>query len=367
MTLCLSQITLKFTRPLTQPSSVTSLGRALLWSTMGSGLMVTFLCGWHWNMIPGSETLETWFTTSSQTLILKPNLTMHHCKNIQQMGYIDFRISYWVIGVGSKLFLSDICCRTWSLKTQIPLGLCLFPSFLAVTRQPSLSALVITIGNIHNNVHCAHRNGLVLLGFLAILASEYIILICLQPVLTNLVYLAGRESSQDPHFHNFRCQLLHSSLAKMLEPLRPGMTKHDGHFQWAVYGIGPYIADYPEQALLACVVQNWCPRYVSGVVCNTPTYLSIQMHCTSQGNWQCRIWLLFLWAHWCVGSRVWIRSSMGWIWIDQEYCSSYLTFSHVCMSSLLLPSRMISTIGLSRSFQRPIHAHCMAPHHVGHF
>ena len=129
----------------------------------------------------------------------------------------------------------------------------------------------LSIGNIHNNVCHAHQNGLILLGFLAILASEYIILICLQPVLTNLVYLAGRESSQDPHFHNFRCQLLHSSLAKMLEPLRPGMTKPDvvrcpdGHFRRAVYGIGPYIADYPEQALLACVVQNWCPRYVSGV------------------------------------------------------------------------------------------------------
>ena len=120
-------------------------------------------------------------------------------------------------------------------------------------------------------MYAMHRNGLVLLGFLAIPASEYIILICLQPVLTNLVYLADRESSQDPHFRNFRRQLLHSSLAKMLEPLRPGMTKPDvvrcpdGHFRRAVYGIGPYIADYPEQALLACVVQNWCPRYVSGV------------------------------------------------------------------------------------------------------
>ncbi|KAG1853048.1 hypothetical protein F4604DRAFT_2044766 [Suillus subluteus] len=27
-----------------------------------------------------------------------------------------------------------------------------------------------------------------------------------------------------------------------------------------VYGLGPYIADYPEQILLSGVVQNWCPR-----------------------------------------------------------------------------------------------------------
>lgn len=36
----------------------------------------------------------------------------------------------------------------------------------------------------------------------------------------------------------------------------------DGHFCRVIYGLGPYIADYPEQALLACVVQGWCPRYV---------------------------------------------------------------------------------------------------------
>jgi hypothetical protein len=34
----------------------------------------------------------------------------------------------------------------------------------------------------------------------------------------------------------------------------------DGHFRRAIYGLGPYIADYPEQALLACIVQGWCPK-----------------------------------------------------------------------------------------------------------
>ena len=36
----------------------------------------------------------------------------------------------------------------------------------------------------------------------------------------------------------------------------------DGHFRRIIYSLGPYIADYPEQALLACIVQGWCPRYV---------------------------------------------------------------------------------------------------------
>lgn len=73
------------------------------------------------------------------------------------------------------------------------------------------------------------------------------------------------------NFRKFRRQLLHSSLAKVLNSLKPAMTQPevvrcpDGHFRKAIYGIGPYIADYPEQALLACVVQDWCTKYVARV------------------------------------------------------------------------------------------------------
>jgi len=34
----------------------------------------------------------------------------------------------------------------------------------------------------------------------------------------------------------------------------------DSHFRRVIYGLGPYIADYPEQVLLATIVQGWCPR-----------------------------------------------------------------------------------------------------------
>jgi len=37
----------------------------------------------------------------------------------------------------------------------------------------------------------------------------------------------------------------------------------DGHYRRIIYGLGPYIADYPEQVLLTCVVQGWCPMYVA--------------------------------------------------------------------------------------------------------
>jgi hypothetical protein len=90
--------------------------------------------------------------------------------------------------------------------------------------------------------------------------------------------IADKEYSKNAKFRKFRRQLFHSSLARILESLKSGMTKPevvrcpDGHFRRAVYGLGPYIADYPEQALLACIVQGWCAKYVIGL---TLTILSV--------------------------------------------------------------------------------------------
>jgi hypothetical protein len=36
----------------------------------------------------------------------------------------------------------------------------------------------------------------------------------------------------------------------------------DGHYCRAIFGLGPYIADYPEQVWLAAIVSGWCPTYV---------------------------------------------------------------------------------------------------------
>jgi len=107
--------------------------------------------------------------------------------------------------------------------------------------------LYMSTGNIHNNTRHAHRNGVVLVGFLAIPKTD-------------------KMYADDPKFRKFRHQLYHSSLAHILVSLKPGMTKPevvccpDGHYRCAIYGLGPYIADYPEQALLAYIVQGWCPK-----------------------------------------------------------------------------------------------------------
>ena len=34
----------------------------------------------------------------------------------------------------------------------------------------------------------------------------------------------------------------------------------DDHFRQAIYGLGPYIADYQEQVLLSGIVQGWCAK-----------------------------------------------------------------------------------------------------------
>ncbi|KAJ7220735.1 hypothetical protein GGX14DRAFT_532634 [Mycena pura] len=56
-----------------------------------------------------------------------------------------------------------------------------------------------------------------------------------------------------PKSSYFCRQMYHASLALVVRC-------PDGHFRRVIYGIGPYIADYPEQVWLAAVVQNWCPK-----------------------------------------------------------------------------------------------------------
>ncbi|EGO23499.1 hypothetical protein SERLADRAFT_449880 [Serpula lacrymans var. lacrymans S7.9] len=118
------------------------------------------------------------------------------------------------------------------------------------TGQNEYYPVYISIGNVHNNVRRAHRNAVALLGFLAIPKTE-------------------KKYANDVKFRKFRRQLFHTSLARILQDLKPGMLVPevlrctDMHFRRVIYGIGPYIADYPEQALLACIVQGWCPRCIA--------------------------------------------------------------------------------------------------------
>ncbi|KZP08510.1 hypothetical protein FIBSPDRAFT_901232 [Athelia psychrophila] len=107
--------------------------------------------------------------------------------------------------------------------------------------------IYLSIGNIHNNVRRAHRDGVVLLGFLPIAKTD-------------------KCHAESDTFRNFRRQLSHTSIAKMLISLQDSFTTPeinrcpDGHFRRTIYGAGPYIGDYPEQCMLTAIVQGWCPK-----------------------------------------------------------------------------------------------------------
>ena len=76
--------------------------------------------------------------------------------------------------------------------------------------------------------------------------------------------IAEKEHANSAEFRRFRRQLFHSSLARILSSLKKGMSTPEkvqcanGFYQKAVYGIGPYIADYPEQVLVSGIVQGRC-------------------------------------------------------------------------------------------------------------
>lgn len=133
------------------------------------------------------------------------------------------------------------------------------------TGQNEYYPLYMSIGNVHNNVRRAHRNAVTLIGFLAIPKGVH--LIKFHGLMTDIA-TADRRYADDIHYRKFCRQIFHSSLSRILQPLKPGMTTPevtrcgDGHFRRVIYGLGPYIADYPEQALLACIVQGWCPKCV---------------------------------------------------------------------------------------------------------
>ncbi|KAJ7813044.1 hypothetical protein B0H14DRAFT_3090426 [Mycena olivaceomarginata] len=105
----------------------------------------------------------------------------------------------------------------------------------------------LSLGNIYNTMRRGHRNGVVPFIFLAIPKSD-------------------RKYDNDPEFRKFKKQLYHASLAAVLSSLKSGMTTPvvrrcpDGHFRRCIYDFGPFIADYPEQVMLAAIVQNWCAK-----------------------------------------------------------------------------------------------------------
>ncbi|KAF8813200.1 hypothetical protein BYT27DRAFT_7220575 [Phlegmacium glaucopus] len=106
--------------------------------------------------------------------------------------------------------------------------------------------LYFSIGMVHNSVRRAHHNAVHL---------TYVFDDC--------------KYDNDLKFHQFKHQLYHSSISAIFSTLKPAMKTPtiyrcpDGHFHRVIFDLGPFIADYPEQVMLASVLQNWCPHCTS--------------------------------------------------------------------------------------------------------
>ena len=80
-------------------------------------------------------------------------------------------------------------------------------------------------------------------------------------------YVDTKADMKDGEFHYCHHQIFHSSIAHILQSLKPVMTKPevvqcpDGHFCHAI-SLGPYIGNYLEQYLLSHIIQGWCVKWV---------------------------------------------------------------------------------------------------------
>lgn len=113
------------------------------------------------------------------------------------------------------------------------------------TGQHEYHPVYLSVGNVCNRLRRAHKDALVLIGFLPIPKGS-------------------RRDTENETFRDFRRRLFHGSLTVINKPLEPFMHDwdvircSDHHFRRVVYGLGPYIADYPEQSAASGTVYNWC-------------------------------------------------------------------------------------------------------------
>ncbi|KAH9935835.1 hypothetical protein B0H21DRAFT_699140 [Amylocystis lapponica] len=206
----------------------------------------------------------TWMSAAHEFHFRDPDLLIQKLvSNPDFKGEIDYAIMrQFEPEAPHQRHLQDFMGGDWTWKQGNIIaedpnthGSCFVPIILGsdkttvsvATGQNEYYPIYISIGNVHNNVRRAHRNAVALLGFLAIPKAD-------------------KRYTDDLQFRKFRRQLFHSALSRILQSLKPSMMTPkvmrcaDGHFRRVIYGLGPYIADYPEQALLACIVQGWCPK-----------------------------------------------------------------------------------------------------------
>ncbi|KAF8259080.1 hypothetical protein EI94DRAFT_1774021 [Lactarius quietus] len=125
---------------------------------------------------------------------------------------------------------SNLMSGHWAFKQAV----CDKTTVSAATGHQEYHPVYVSVRNLSNTARQARGNGVLPVAFLPIPK-------------------ASRSQRKRPEYHRFCWQLFHKCLKVVFEPLRKYMTSPtvvkcpDGLFRRAIFGLGPYIADYPEQ------------------------------------------------------------------------------------------------------------------------
>ncbi|CDO70545.1 hypothetical protein BN946_scf184573.g13 [Trametes cinnabarina] len=214
------------------------------------------------NGTPPPGPLPSWMIREYEVFFRDPRKVLHN-----QIGNPDFKDDFDYVpkrmynDTGKRKYKDFMSGEwVWAQADELSLnprlhGAAFCPAILGsdkttvsvATGQNEYYPLYMSNGWVTNSTRRAHRNAITLIGFLAIPKTD-------------------RQYKDDPTFRKFRRELFHTSLRHIFESLRAYMNDYDvvlcadGYYRRVVYGFGPYIADYPEQVLLACTVQGWCPK-----------------------------------------------------------------------------------------------------------
>ena len=115
-------------------------------------------------------------------------------------------------------------------------------------------------GNLINTARCAHGSTFLPVAFLPIPKS--IIQFLSHSIQLTLYYTSKQEALREGNLPKILSTIISCLPCSYFYPLKAGMTTPevvkcpDGHYCRAIYGIGPYIADYQEQVWLAGIVQG---------------------------------------------------------------------------------------------------------------
>ncbi|KAN0103980.1 hypothetical protein V8E52_011444, partial [Russula decolorans] len=205
---------------------------------------------------PVTESVELWFRDPIECI----QGLIGNSKFRENMSYVPQKV--FTSGSGTTRIYDEAWTGDWwwTMQEQLPPGAVVTPLIIA-TDKTSLTQfsgdkkaypVYLTIGNISKDIQRQpSSHATVLIGYLPISRLE-----------------CFREAGESRKFAIYR--LFHHSMRIIMEPLieagKSGieMTCADNSVQCIFPILAAYVADYPEQCLVACCMENRCPCCLVG-------------------------------------------------------------------------------------------------------